>query len=735
MSLQDYNISAKLIKALQNDNFALFCNILNGAEDFIDIEVPHCNYSTPLYISIELGKLDFTREILKNGRVDVNRSHRMLKKYPIHLASELGLKDIVEILVNAGADINSKMENGSSALHIAAARSDLDNVLEVLCLLLALPQVSVDCENNIGVSPIELAISKGSEAAVKLFLNAAASISRKTCDGGTIEDLLAEHMPVLYDKVDLSKNRRSPNRCVEERLFDTLYSFNQSHELQTSSSNRLHPIANEFIQEWNEAEQNNNKKVNVNYSNGTYTFLQYACDIGMHDIVAFLFDKEVDPNHCSPNYKYPPLIIAAHHGYYKIIEVFKSNAICSKSTVSYAVRDRVRFDTALHKLVKSESRAHTSYEYRSYDRCLSLILDDYTIESKLSIIYPMIDAQDIRGNTPLHLAGQMGDEKVILKILRAGANIGVKNSNGETPISKIPTKLLNLYLDECIHCEGLLVDEDLKLVFYYNFLGPPVSSMLPPEANVASKNPLIPSGQKKRNNDYLPETDPLWYISQSKQHRELLNHPVISSFLCLKWRKIRPYYWSYTLIYLAFVVIVTSDVLLKSIESQNLKKMGTKAESGGANSRALIYLGFFTQFFLVLLILKELIKALVSVRRYIFSIENYSHVLLIAMLITNLTVDLELMPGTCTHCWLSGSTILICWFEMAFLLGRHPKVTSYIVMFKTVSINFMHFLFIFLAYSHCAYSYSSSPYWHLDSVFMLYFHQKIYTLRHQVSLC
>ena len=128
----------------------------------------------------------------------------------------------MEALINAGADINSKMENGSSALHIAAARSDLDNVLEVLCLLLALPQVSVDCENNIGVSPIELAISKGSEAAVKLFLNAAASISRKTCDGGTIEDLLAEHMPVLYDKVDLSKNRRSPNRCVEERLFDTL---------------------------------------------------------------------------------------------------------------------------------------------------------------------------------------------------------------------------------------------------------------------------------------------------------------------------------------------------------------------------------------------------------------------------------------------------------------------------------------------------------------------------------
>ena len=37
----------------------------------------------------------------------------------------------------------------------------------------------------------------------------------------------------------------------------------------------------------------------------------------------------------------------------------------------------------------------------------------------------------------------------------------------------------------------------------------------------------------------LPETESLWYLSQSKAHRHLLKHPVITSFLWLKWMRIR----------------------------------------------------------------------------------------------------------------------------------------------------------------------------------------------------
>ena len=40
----------------------------------------------------------------------------------------------------------------------------------------------------------------------------------------------------------------------------------------------------------------------------------------------------------------------------------------------------------------------------------------------------------------------------------------------------------------------------------------------------------------------LPETQSLWYLGQSKEHRHLLKHPVITSFLFLKWGRIRRFF-------------------------------------------------------------------------------------------------------------------------------------------------------------------------------------------------
>ena len=51
-----------------------------------------------------------------------------------------------------------------------------------------------------------------------------------------------------------------------------------------------------------------------------------------------------------------------------------------------------------------------------------------------------------------------------------------------------------------------------------------------------------PEGQRMVEEAALPETESLWYMSQSKPHRRLLNHPVIASFLWLKWQRIRGYF-------------------------------------------------------------------------------------------------------------------------------------------------------------------------------------------------
>jgi hypothetical protein len=55
----------------------------------------------------------------------------------------------------------------------------------------------------------------------------------------------------------------------------------------------------------------------------------------------------------------------------------------------------------------------------------------------------------------------------------------------------------------------------------------------------------------------LPKTEYLWYMSQSKQYRRLLNHLVIMSFLWLKWQRIRGYFNGNLRFYLLFVACLS----------------------------------------------------------------------------------------------------------------------------------------------------------------------------------
>ena len=76
--------------------------------------------------------------------------------------------------------------------------------------------------------------------------------------------------------------------------------------------------------------------------------------------------------------------------------------------------------------------------------------------------------------------------------------------------------------------------QDFELEFNYSFLAPPVDDPIYDETD--------PEGQEIVAKMALPETETLWYMSRSKAHRHLLKHPVIMSFLWLKWQRIRGYF-------------------------------------------------------------------------------------------------------------------------------------------------------------------------------------------------
>ena len=50
---------------------------------------------------------------------------------------------------------------------------------------------------------------------------------------------------------------------------------------------------------------------------------------------------------------------------------------------------------------------------------------------------------------------------------------------------------------------------------------------------------------------------------QIKEHRHLLSHPTITSFLWMKWRKLRPLFYLNVVLYLLFVGLLSTYVLLR----------------------------------------------------------------------------------------------------------------------------------------------------------------------------
>ena len=64
------------------------------------------------------GKVEFMHELMRRRDVNPNHPHKVLKKFPIHMVAEQGNDETLGLLLDCGADVNAKMENGDTALHI-----------------------------------------------------------------------------------------------------------------------------------------------------------------------------------------------------------------------------------------------------------------------------------------------------------------------------------------------------------------------------------------------------------------------------------------------------------------------------------------------------------------------------------------------------------------------------------------------------------------------------------------
>lgn len=112
---------------------------------------------TPLYIACNHGHVDVVNLLLDYG-AEINKGS-YIGATPLHIASNNGLNDIVVTLLNGGADVNAKDKDDETPLHWAARRGRTETV-ELLISKGADPEAT----NKKGKTPSELRVVTESQA-------------------------------------------------------------------------------------------------------------------------------------------------------------------------------------------------------------------------------------------------------------------------------------------------------------------------------------------------------------------------------------------------------------------------------------------------------------------------------------------------------------------------------------------------------------------------------------------
>ncbi|XP_068201511.1 transient receptor potential channel pyrexia-like [Palaemon carinicauda] len=587
------------------------------------------------------------------GEFYENEDRRGKKYCSIHYAAHNGNGEVLKALLKANADVNVKEgEFGRSALHILANRwkTNEDAFKDALDILLSCKKIKVDISDSNRSSPLFIAATKGWEYMVRALILKGAN-TESTVGNKTTADIIRKKLPGLLETIDFSQVEK-PQRDFGEELYDALK--DEDLELFKNILNEINSadVSKPSILEGNHGEY--------------YSLLEYACDNGLSDFAAELLKNGANP---SLGDESSPILYATRNGYHKIVEML-IGAMKDHGDLEKALRrGDGRKETPLHKVVKKE------YSFKKegvdYYRCLQLLLDKKR--------YLDIDALDEFHNTPLHYAVLGEDQSFVRALLLNGSHLGIRNKFGTLAITRIQASVLEEVLNDCIKYKNNVADRDFEIILHYSLLAPAEASQ-------------------------QPETECLRFLSGSKKHRRLLLHPIIDTFLFLKWQRIRQYYFFNILAYTFFVILLTAYILIYhgtyveplensvTMADNNSSLNATDTEEGNVGN----FVGkFILQALIALLALyiavREGVQFCVSWWLYITRIENWLEISIVVLTVALLFIPMTGGEQQCLSAWL----ILFSWIEFILILGRHPYLAVYVTMFTTVTYNFLKFIVMF----------------------------------------
>lgn len=297
------------------------------------------------------------------------------------------------------------------------------------------------------------------------------------------------------------------------------------------------------------------------------------------------------------------------------------------------------------------------------DKYTKLVLDTLKEYSEEQLM-EFINASDDLNKTVLHYTTYYNSSEISLELLRLGASLTKKDTFAQTPFNFIEPSVLENYLNNCIQ----LPEKDLS--------------------TDSRKNRFtIEINMKTLINGGGPESEFLDHMLKQKTLTHLLKHPVICSYIALKWSKFK---WVIYLNLLMYVIAYSSLLFYGFMFSIS------KQISNG-----------FLLTSLLLLIIREIVQIFIFRLDYLKRIENFLDLFLIGgilyiiasgwveiLLNQNLLVALSIVFLTST-------------LGIFLELGNLPFFTIKVIVLRRISINFfkymIFYIFPILAFFFCFY--------------------------------
>lgn len=295
-----------------------------------------------------------------------------------------------------------------------------------------------------------------------------------------------------------------------------------------------------------------------------------------------------------------------------------------------------------------------------------------------------VNKKDEYGYSPLHLAAMDGLTQCVETLIFLGADVTSKSKKGHTALSVIVRKtpkslaILRHILDSGISVsrstEG---NEEVQIEFDFGKL---LKYSYPRE--ITYLNSLIDEGQK-----------------------DILQHPLCSAFLFMKWRKIRKFYLArliFCFLFVSFLSIYVLTAVVKTCKGKYSKKYGVPNELCQHQS----ILGDileenpieFERWILIAITAFEIVRKLTgitgysSIYQYFTTFENLMEwfVLLSVFSLYNIQQDY----GWQNH--VGGYAVLGAWTNLMLMMGQMPMFGDYVAMYQKVLSEFLKLLLAYV---------------------------------------